>query len=220
MIDAKIQLTKHIINSIQSDRMKKNITAAELSEAIGRTPSYISSLENGRIARIASNDLISIFTRIFGYSQQASLDYVVSLVDQSNKLMTNSTVQPTKILTYEELDKIVNIESYTKIINNINRCFGEFYNFNQKLAFLKLNAIHTNLKFDTGLMFSMMSLPFTDLDACSLDDRKHLIEDVKHLIEKYTGKSYDMLDQKDNSDISIEDMNDLSVIEDKDTIKQ
>jgi len=87
MLDAKITLTQSLIRIIKKARVDNCIRASDLSESIGRTVSYMSSVENGRIAKVASKDLIAIFIKIFGISEdEAVLKIEEMLSEQEDSL--------------------------------------------------------------------------------------------------------------------------------------
>jgi transcriptional regulator with XRE-family HTH domain len=103
-----IKLTAKLIDKIKTERTENKISAKELSESLERSPSYISTLERGKIDFIEPDLLEDIFRKILNTSQEKLEEFM-------NTLFSEMEVQ----LTDKEKEDYKNIKTYELIIRKI-----------------------------------------------------------------------------------------------------
>ncbi|MEG1448820.1 MAG: hypothetical protein RR048_02100 [Oscillospiraceae bacterium] len=155
-----------------------DLTTEYIAEKIAKDENFVKQVLRGDIREVLIQDVVNLITTIYDVSDQEALQTV-------EKMITGKSGEG-KVLTYDELDKIATIEGVQKIIDNIDKGFMEFYKFNPKLAFIKLNDINANMHFDLGLVISLMSLNYEKLALCPVEKRKELIDTVNALIDKFS----------------------------------
>lgn len=76
----QIKITDKLIDIIKQERIKKNLSARELSTLLGKSQSYISTLERGKIDYIKSDIFIDIFKTILNCSDEEFQKYMNTLL--------------------------------------------------------------------------------------------------------------------------------------------
>ena len=90
MLPTKIRLTDEIINNIKSARIANRIPAAELSRAIKRDVSYISSLELKRLKTLSAIDLTAIISYMFNLPEYKAVEKVESIIGINKETDTSA----------------------------------------------------------------------------------------------------------------------------------
>lgn len=180
MIKKELVITEEFLGKLKKRiNDSDDLTTSGIAEKIGKDEEYVKNLLRGEIKTAQIQDVASLIMAIYGVSQNEALQAI-------EKMISNETKSEGKVLTYEDLDKLATEDNVKNIVDGIGKGFMEFYKFNPKLAFLKLNDINANMHFDLGLMVSLMSLDYEKLANCPVEKRKELIDTVNGLIDKFS----------------------------------
>lgn len=74
--DIMINITDQIRKDIRNLRKTKGIRGDDLSKLVGKSPSYISRIENGKTATIEDLTLYAIYKNLLGQSDEAVQEYI------------------------------------------------------------------------------------------------------------------------------------------------
>lgn len=77
---ADVKITEKLASIIKTERQKKKISAKDLSSYIGKSASYISTLERNKIDYIKEDLLYKIFEKISNSSQSGLDDYIENIL--------------------------------------------------------------------------------------------------------------------------------------------
>ena len=108
MLDKKIRLNNAIRNFISEERKfaKKNnpdMTADGISIEIGRTQSWLSQVENGRLKSVKTNDLIKVFSVIRDVDYQNAKKYLDDEICYINAKIKNGIIDENgKIISHSK----------------------------------------------------------------------------------------------------------------------
>lgn len=180
MIKKELIITEEFLNKLkQRINDSDNLTTEYIANKIALEEEYVKNFLRGEIKQASIQDIASLIMVVYEVSQKEALEAI-------EKMISNETKSEGKVLTYDDLDKLATEDAVKKIVDNIGKGFMEFYKFNPKLAFLKLNDINSNMHFDLGLIISLMSLEYEKLANCPVEKRKELIDTVNGLIDKFS----------------------------------
>lgn len=77
-----ICVTDEIKNNIRNLRKAKGVRGDDLSKLVGKSPSYISRIENGKTATIEDTTLYAIYKNLLGQSDEAVQEYMDMFINQ------------------------------------------------------------------------------------------------------------------------------------------
>ena len=77
-----ISVTDDIKNNIRNLRKAKGVRGDDLSKLVGKSPSYISRIENGKTATIEDSTLYAIYKNLLGQSDEAVQEYMDMFINQ------------------------------------------------------------------------------------------------------------------------------------------
>jgi transcriptional regulator with XRE-family HTH domain len=216
MLQEKIKLNYKLTALIKKARDDKGITAAKLSTDIGKTISYISSLEHNRIKYIESKDFIEIVKILFNLNNGAAESKIENWlsdkeINNDNNVFehifkNNSEIDSGTTYTHN-LDNIIDQQVYSDMLNSLKRAFMAYYKRDSKKAILTLNRLLSSMKSDLGFTMAFVSTPIIVLDKVSVDEKQKILNNMMGLFEPYVNKfieenSTDNEDNENNSEIN------------------
>lgn len=197
MLQDKIKLNYKLIALIKKSREDRGITAANLSAEIGKTISYISSLEHNRIKYIDSSDFIKVIKNLFNIDDsEAEAKIEGWLADQEINNENNifehifkdtSEVNSTSDYSHN-LDNIIDQQVYSDMLNSLKKAFMAYYKHDSKKAILTLNRLLSSLKSDLGFTMALLSTPIVVLNKVPVDKKQKILNDMKNILEPYIHK--------------------------------
>lgn len=196
MLAPKIELNERIRYTIQETRQNKDITSADLSKKIDKTVSYVSAIENGRVAKIASADLIQIFVILFEITVEEAVEKIQALMPKlpdKNKKKDGESI----IVSYDDLDKYFSREEFEKKLKIINNIFKNYYQHDSKGAFITLINILNSFEGDIGFIMSLFKIPLNGLDKMSFEEKSELLKKTRDFFKKQLSN----FDDEDDGDI-------------------
>jgi len=185
MVGSKITLSKILVKTILDKRIEKGLSASDLSIKIGRTASYISTIENGRIAKISLSDLIKIISVLCDLSESEAVEYIENLIN--NGKIEDDDTSEVKILSYDQLDDVVNSNVFNGQIKEINKAFKAFYKHDPKQAFITLNTFIQSLRSDLGFIMVILNIPFSNLET--YEEKQEFLNKLIDLFSKYSDQN-------------------------------
>jgi len=190
MLKPKIRINKYITSIILEDRQKANKSGVELSKEIGKSESWCSLLENGRMKSVSSKDLINIFKILHSFTDQEAEQYIEDFLNEFQKI----TQQKVAIYRYDEKNEFLLEENFTDILETIIGLFNSIYDNNSKYAFECLNQFMKNLQFDIGFILALNKIPFNILKDTDHETRKELFDEISNVVKNYFEKYSNNLD--------------------------
>ena len=204
MIPAKIQLTDDVINRIKTARLVKRIPAVELSKAIKRDGSYISSLELKRLKNISAADFISILRYLFDIPENKAIEKAEIMLDIAKKdiaapylsLEANSAYDknnehisinetPEQKYRYGDDGGNANPELISDMLDDIAGLISDFYKKEPKETVFALNSFIKTFKFDPMFTLQLMEMPFFSLKSGNIDIRIKVLADLSAVLKKH-----------------------------------
>ncbi len=76
-------------------------------------------------------------------------------------------------------------EAGITVIDNISDIFHEIARRDTLLAARQLNTFYDTLNWDAAFIMRVLGIPFSNLENISFQNKKHLLEDIMQLVEKY-----------------------------------
>lgn len=86
---AKFEVTEELSQLIRTTKSEKKVSSKALAEYLGKSPSYISKLENGAVKYIEDTELKNIFAFIFGNKETGETFLEENLSEIYDKLSVN-----------------------------------------------------------------------------------------------------------------------------------
>jgi len=167
MLPVKIKLTDEIINNVKSARIAKRIPAAELSKAIKRDVSYISSFELKRLKTISAVDLTAIISYMFDIPEHKAIEKVERLISVEVKKETDNQVNQNYNILLANNKININNDNIFDIDNNDN-------NKNNQLL-IRESSIDEYSYSDTN-------------DNADLELISDMLDDIKNIISEFYKK--------------------------------
>ena len=146
MLDKKIKLNDAIRNFISFERKSKKmsgskLTADYISEQIGRTKSWLSQVENGRLKTVKTVDLTKAFMIIKNTSYEQAYEYLNIKIGEINAELKNNIIDETgEIIDFAE--HLV----FSQIHGHLWFATKNFNNNVRKLIDLPIEDIKADLK--------------------------------------------------------------------------
>lgn len=204
MLSPKVTLTDELIHHIQETRMGNIIGAAVLSEKIGKPSGYISALENKRIKTIASSLLIKIFLVLHDNLSEdeviAKIEAIINVPKTIDKQSSDNVAididdedieehgeneSPKKNKKYNLMEDYNNPDLIKGILNEISKRFSSSYKNNPKDTVYILSTFLSSMRFDTGFVMAMLSLPYFGLNNLTHDERQNAFDDIQEVFKKH-----------------------------------
>ena len=207
MLPKKIKMTEELKNHIHKARINKPITAAALSLKIGRTESYISTLETDRLQTLSADDLVAIIMYLHNVTMNEAVAIIEPMLNPNIEKPENTTVSD--IVLHEnnnEVDEYARItgrpideffkefyinEEYRndlidKTLNEISDCFRtEFDDRPIETLFIMKNFLES-LRSAPSTVMSILRIPFSDLTSFTYKTLDSSSEDIIDKLVKYT----------------------------------
>lgn len=226
MLPKKVEITNNLCTIIYNKRTDVNISGKELSKKLGRSISYISLLENGRIKYLKRNEIIKIFQILYKIDEETAEQNIEKILLISSK--ENNTSIPNDNNVDADIDTTIadktidkpfqadNVKDYsilgnsrsnemvTKCFRNIESGFEVAYDKWPEKTISILRNLVASMHFDLGFMLAIFSTPFFALEGLSHDERQQFLNEVSDIFKKYTVVSKKHLDQQkeDEADVS------------------
>lgn len=170
---------------------------------IGRTTSYMSTVENLRISKISSVDLIKIFTILYDIEDKEAVKKIEEILSKSQDASILSS-QDSLLDGNVSIDKDSKIEKYSppipishedefeNLIKIMNSGFTMFFEKEPDDAERTLKRFISSMRFDLGFMIAILNIPFSSLRVLTLEERQRAYDDI---IEAFK-KNYDIAENK------------------------
>lgn len=195
MLSPKIRLNDELRENIQRGRQAKNISASDLSTLIGKALSYVSALENKRIAKVSSNDLVKIFSVIHDCSEEDAAEIIENLLEK-NEIFDRQTAaaswedddtakKPTAIKTYSLAENNDHGELHEKYIAAIDIRLRAFHKAHPHDALVIFQRLIKSMNFDLGFVMAILSAPFFNLEPLSHEERQAVYDEFADLLKKH-----------------------------------
>lgn len=146
MLDEKIKLNNAIRNFISdirksSKQIHPELSADYISEKIGRSKSWLSQVENGRLKTVKTKDLVNAFTIINSTTYERAEEYVDDQISSINAQIKNSLItEDGDLIDFSEHVIFLQLRGHLwYAIKNFNR-------YSQKLKSSSTEEIKDNLK--------------------------------------------------------------------------
>lgn len=200
MLSPKIEITDKLLHYIQSTRLAKGITAADLSSQIGRTISYVSSLENHRISKIMSQDLIRIFKAINLCSEDEAIAEIENMINSESNMSNRNINDGALNLSDIERQKISELRKYSSFIDNeevkefesqknfIIKILDAMYEQMPEDTVRVLRAFCSNLKFNVPFTIGIASMPFSVFEDSADDVCPEIYKKMSDIFMEFANK--------------------------------
>lgn len=190
MLPDKIEITESFREYFKSERKKLRVSAPDLSLSLGRSQSYISALEHGRINAVKKNNLVSIFEKMYKVgSAEAERKLEDTIISQQND--NNSKLQ-----NYKTIDDSSSRNTRDKLIDDIKSGFEAAYKHNPDFTISTLKRFATSLHFDLGFMLTILRVPYFAFEGLDHDERQNFLNELADTFNKYAELSKKHLDEK------------------------
>ncbi|MCL1806773.1 MAG: helix-turn-helix transcriptional regulator [Oscillospiraceae bacterium] len=209
MANNKISLNKGLIRQIKADRISKGVTAAELSAYIGKTASYVSALEKGRIARILRDDLIKIVMAIHNCPHDKAIEIMGTMLSMSGNLsnesketlMIDEEIKEANVKNYNT-DNEMNEELLEKMIGIIGSGLRVYYKVNSERAILTYHRFIQSMQQDLGLIMAIINIPYHKLDSLTHKEKQKAFDDISDAFHKHYKIAEDRENNRQDADES------------------
>ena len=215
MLSPKIRLNDELIEKIQSGRQAKGISATDLSKLIGKALSYVSALENRRIAKVASPDLVKIFSILQNCSEDDAAEAIENLLKENETFNRQTTTdvweddavakKPSVIKTYSLDDNNVPEETLKKYIDAINTRIRAFYKVHPNDALGILQNFIRSMNFDLGFVMAILSTPFFRLKPYNHEERQEVYNEFIGLFKKHFAEAQARIAEETPEEESVAD---------------
>lgn len=218
MLPKKVEITNNLCTIIYNKRTDVNISGKELSKKLGRSISYISLLENGRIKYLKRNEIIKIFQILYKIDEETAeqnIEKILLISSKDNNVdadidttIADKTIdkpfQADNVKDYSILGNSRSNKMVTKCFRNIESGFEVEYDKWPEKTISILRNLVASMHFDLGFMLAIFSTPFFALEGLSHDERQQFLNEVSDIFKKYTVVSKKHLDQQkeDEADVS------------------
>ena len=212
MLQEKIKLNYKLTALIKKNREENGITAAKLSTDIGKTISYISSLEHNRIKFISQTDLIAIIKIVFKVGDNEATKKIEEWL--SNKELNNDDVfdhifnkqssDQNSVSEYpQNLDSIIDQQLFSQMLNSVKHAFLDFYNHDSKKSLLVLTRIISSINSDIGFEMAYISAPMFMFDKVPFEEKQEVLNRINSILEPYIKKYIAENSKKDSQEEQI-----------------
>lgn len=193
MFPARIQITVDIRNEMQNQRINKGLSLEQLAKPIGKTVSYMSAVENGRIKSMFSKDLIKVFGILFNINEEESkkriLSFQANQLNKDNSKTRTSDILvdvPDKIDTYSTMKSTFNVAKIDSLTDTINEILKKIQKKEPKLVEEILENTPQNLQFDIGFMLAIWQFPFFLLEKAGHQEKEEFLIKLANLLKEHT----------------------------------
>ena len=93
-----IQITEKLREIIKIERKKNNIRGDELSKDLGKSSSYISQIENGRITNVEIETFYKIFEKIINLPEESRNAYINQILDNT---IVDNAIEEEWLITFD-----------------------------------------------------------------------------------------------------------------------
>ncbi|MDF2820209.1 MAG: hypothetical protein K0R15_650 [Clostridiales bacterium] len=186
MLKPKLILTDNIRAFILEERRKTGLPAEIVSENIGRTKSWLSQVENGRLKNISRIDFINLISYLLKISNEEAETYIENKLNflEENK----SDIQQLTFFNIDDDNEAEKIkkefnENVNVIVQKFNLLFDNVEDKKQALNIIK--RIKSNIKScDLGFIVSIYSLPWLKTTGREYDEKNKMIKDMINIIDE------------------------------------
>jgi transcriptional regulator with XRE-family HTH domain len=178
--ESKTKLDKEIRKFIVDTRLKFNKTGTQISDAIGRTQTWITQVETGRIKNINNDDLISLFKNILDCDDESAIKYI-----EENQPTTNPFEENIPMYNDNDIsDKLKN--EYKENVDNITEGFNIFLDRvpNKQYALNVSSQFTHNMHADLGFMMALVSENWCKLAKLDFETKKSILKDITKIIDE------------------------------------
>lgn len=214
MLPDKIEITDKLRSIIQKRRHDLRISTKDLSmKHLGRSASYISALENGRLKSLRKNELLKIFEVLFNLDENSAAKKIESILAANEnidiKLSSNAS---NKNFSQDNIKKYQTVENHTDdktldgLMENMKEGFKTIQKVDPEFTISTLKRLVTSMHFDLGFMMALFHIPFFALEGLSHDERQQFLNDLSDIFKKYAVISKEHSDQqKENETNELEE---------------
>lgn len=212
MFPARIQITVDIRNEIQNQRINKGLSLEQLAKPIGKTVSYMSAVENGRIKSMSSKDLIRVFEILFSIDEEESKQRILSFetfnngkpnIDNSESQSSETIIEvPDKINTYSTIKRTFDATRIDSLTETINAILKKVQKNEPQLIEEILTTTPHNLQFDVGFMLAIWQFPFFLLEELDYQEKQKFLVKLANLLNEHTSANISLLSKKEQNDSS------------------
>lgn len=180
MIDKNVFLTDEFLDEIKGKiNDSDDLTTEVIAKAVEVPEEQIKAILRGEQRNMELSKTLALYKLVSSTSEEEAIKVVEKMLSQT----ANSQV---KVLTQEEVAKLSTKENVQKIADGISKELMKFFDFSHQLAFLKLNDIFANVRFDLGFMVTLMSMDFTKFGPYGVEKRKEFLAGVEKLLDDMT----------------------------------